>query len=216
MATKRVGVIGSGEVGQALADGFLRHGYEVMRGSRDPAKLADWRKGARGKASTGTFVETARHGDPVVLAVKGAAAEAVVKACGAALDGRTVIDTTNPIADEPPRNGLLRFFTTLDDSLMERLQRLAPKAHFVKAFSCVGSTFMVDPDFGGERPTMFLCGNRTESKDRVKAILAEFGWDAEDMGGAEAARAIEPLCILWCIPGFLRNEWSHAFRLLKK
>jgi predicted dinucleotide-binding enzyme len=212
----RVGVIGSGEVGTALADGFLKHGHEVMRGSREPAKLAGWRKGAGGKASTGTFPETARFGDLVVLAVKGTAAEAAVKACGAALDGRTVIDATNPIADEPPKNGLLRFFTTPDESLMERLQRLAPKAHFVKAFSCVGSAFMVDPDFGGEKPTMFVCGNRAEAKDRVKAILAEFGWDVADMGGAESARAIEPLCILWCLPGFLRDEWSHAFRLLRK
>lgn len=213
---ERVGVIGSGEVGRVLADGFLRHGREVMRGSRQPAKLADWRKGAGARAFTGTFEETARFGDPVVLAVKGTAAEAAVRACGAALDDRTVIDATNPIADAPPANGILRFFTTLDESLMERLQRLAPKAHFVKAFSCVGSPFMVDPDFGGERPTMFLCGNGAEAKDRVKAVLEEFGWDHEDLGGAESARAIEPLCIVWCLPGFLRNEWSHAFRLLRR
>jgi predicted dinucleotide-binding enzyme len=74
---------------------------------------------------------------------------------------------------------------------------------------------MVNPQFGETRPTMFICGNDATSKRQVAAILDQFGWDAADMGSVEAARAIEPLCILWCIPGFLRNEWSHAFKLLR-
>jgi hypothetical protein len=110
---------------------------------------------------------------------------------------------------------VLQFFTAMNDSLMERLQRLAPQAHFVKAFSCVGNAFMVNPDFGGIKPTMFICGNDDGAKQKVKEILRQFGWEFEDLGAVEAARAIEPLCILWCIPGFRHNRWSHAFKLLE-
>jgi predicted dinucleotide-binding enzyme len=214
MATK-IGVLGSGVVGQVLADGLLKHGYQVMRGSRDPAKLADWQAGAGGGA-TGTFAQAAAFGEVVVLAVKGSAAEAVVELCGVGtLAGRTVIDTTNPIAEEPPVHGVLKFFTGPNESLLERLQAKAPQAAFVKAFSCVGNPFMVNPDFGGQQPTMFICGNSAPAKARVEEILSRFGWEVADMGEAEAARAIEPLCMLWCIPGLRDNSWGHAFKLLK-
>jgi len=212
----RVAVIGSGDVGRTLADGFLKHGHTVVRGTREPAKLAEWKAKAGPQASVATFADAARQGELVVLAVKGSAAEAAVGLLGAAnLAGKTVIDATNPIADLPPQNGVLRFFTTMDDSLMERLQRLAPKANFVKAFSCVGNALMVNPSLPGGKPTMFLCGNHAPAKAEVEKVLAQFGWDWEDMGGVEAARAIEPLCMLWCIPGFLRNQWTHAFKLVK-
>lgn len=214
---RRIGVIGSGVVGQTLADGFLAHGYDVMRGSREPAKLAAWKAKAGEKATTGTFAEAARFGDLVTLAVKGTAAEAAVRLCGSeALAGKTVIDATNPIADTPPVHGVLGFFTGPNDSLMERLQRLSPKARFVKAFSCVGSALMVHPDFGGEKPTMFLCGDDAAAKKEVERVLEQFGWEWEDLGGVEAARGIEPLCISWCIPGFLHNRWNHAFKLLRR
>jgi len=217
VAPTKVGVIGSGVVSQVLADGLLKYGYSVMRGTREAAKLADWKKQAGPQASVGGFTDTARFGELVLIAVKGSAAESAVKLCGPeALAGKTVIDATNPIAEAPPTNGVLKFFTTLDESLMERLQKLAPKAHFVKAFSCVGNGHMVNPDFGGVKPTMFICGNETSAKGQVREILTQFGWETEDMGGAEAARAIEPLCMLWCIPGLLRNQWTHAFKLLKK
>ncbi len=211
----KVGVIGSGVVGQALADGFLRHGHEVMRGSRDPAKLAEWKAAAGPKARTGTFAETARFGELVVLAVKGTAAAEAVDACGDGLSGKTVIDTTNPIADAPPVNGVLRFFTEPNTSLLETLQARAPQARLVKAFSCVGNALMVNPRLPGGRPTMFVCGNDDGAKRQVAAVLDQFGWDTEDMGGAEAARAIEPLCMLWCIPGFRRNDWTHAFKMMR-
>ena len=215
MANK-VGVIGSGIVGEVLAGGFLKHGYEVMRGSRGAGKLDAWKKKAGARASVGTPLEAARFGELVVLAVKGAGAEEAVRQCADGLADKTVIDTTNPIADAPPEKGVLRFFTTLDDSLMERLQKIAPRARFVKAFNSVGNASMVNPDFGGIKPTMFLCGSDASAKAAVEEVLAKFGWEWEDLGGVETARAIEPLCMLWCIPGFLRNQWSHAFKLLKK
>jgi len=213
----KVGVIGSGQVGETLANGLLKHGYEVMRASRSPEKLADWKSGAGERAHTGTPKQAAEFGELVVLAVKGAAAEATLELCGVeTLAGKVVIDTTNPIADAPPENGVIKFFTNLDESLMERLQKKAPGARLVKAFSSVGNALMVDPDFGDIKPTMFICGNDAGAKGKVAELLEEFRWEVEDLGGVEAARAIEPLCMLWCIPGFKRNQWMHAFKLLQK
>jgi hypothetical protein len=212
---KKIGVLGSGAVGQVLADGFIKLGHEVMRGSRDGGKLAEWKQGAGPKAKTGSFAEAARFGDVVVLAVKGTAAESVLELCEGAIDGKTVLDTTNPIAESPPENGVLKYFTGPNESLMERLQKYAPKAHFVKAFSCVGSGFMVQPKFGGQVPTMFICGNDEKARAEATEILTAFGWETEDLGSAVSARAIEPLCMLWCVPGLQHGRWSHAFRLLK-
>jgi len=151
----------------------------------------------------------------VVLAVKGDVAVEALGAAGAAnLAGKPVIDATNPIADALPVNGVVKFFTNLDESLMERLQREFAGVRFVKAFNSVGSPFMINPQFKGGKPTMFICGNDEAAKQTVRGILDQFGWETADMGKAEAARAIEPLCMLWLIPGYLRNEWSHAFKLL--
>jgi 8-hydroxy-5-deazaflavin:NADPH oxidoreductase len=210
MASK-VGIIGSGTVGKTLAGGFAKHGYAVMMGSREQGKLADW-KGAKG-----SFAETAAFGDVVVLAVKGTVAESALALCGEKnLRGKIVIDATNPISDEAPQNGVLRFFTGINDSLMERLQKKTPEAKFVKAFNSVGAPCMVNPEFPGGPPTMFICGNDDGAKAEVRRILTKFGWETDDMGKAEAARAIEPLCMLWCIPGFAKNDWMHAFKMLRK
>lgn len=211
----KVGVIGSGDVAKTLAWGFLQHGHEVTMGTREPAKLADWLK-QNPKAQVAGSTEAARFGELVVLAVKGTASMAALRAVGAdALAGKTVIDATNPLADVAPENGVLKYFTNLDGSLMEQLQKEFPTAHLVKAFNSVGNGRMVNPQYAGGRPTMFICGNDTSSKTTVTRILDQFGWETEDMGGVEAARAIEPLCMLWCIPGFTRNQWTHAFKLLK-
>ncbi len=211
----KVGVLGSGTVGQVLSEGFLKHGDEVMRGSRDPGKLAAWRAGAGPRAQAGTFAEAARFGELVVLAVKGTAAAAAVDACGGALAGKVVLDATNPIAEAPPVNGVLRFFTGPNESLMETLQARAPAARFVKAFSCVGNALMVNPSLPGGKPTMFICGNDEGARREAARVLDRFGWEVADMGTAEAARAIEPLCMLWCIPGLRENRWKHAFKLLQ-
>jgi 8-hydroxy-5-deazaflavin:NADPH oxidoreductase len=213
---KKIGIFGSGIVGQTLANGFLKYGYDVMIGTGNTGKLSEWKSNAGEKGSTGSFSEAAAFGDLIVLAVKGTAAgEAIEKAGAANLAGKTVIDATNPIADLAPENGVIRFFTGLDKSLMEQLQTANPEIHFVKAFNSVGNSFMVNPQFPGGKPTMFICGNEDAAKAEVTKILDQFGWDIEDMGKAEGARAIEPLCMLWCIPGMLRNQWSHAFKLLK-
>jgi predicted dinucleotide-binding enzyme len=211
----KVGVLGSGVVAQVLAAGFVKHGHQVALGTRAPEKLAEWAV-QNPAVRIMNFAHTAAFGELVVLAVKGSAAVEVLRGAGEQnFAGKTVIDACNPIADAPPVNGVLNFFTTLDESLMERLQKEFSAAHFVKAFSCVGNALMVNPQFKGGKPTMFICGNDAHAKQLVHGILDQFGWETADMGKVEAARAIEPLCMLWCIPGFLNNEWAHAFKLLK-
>ena len=210
----KVGVLGSGDVAKVLAGGFVKHGHDVMIGTRTPAKLTDWAK-ENPQDRIGSFADAATFGELVVLAVKGTAAQDALRAANASnLAGKPVIDATNPIADAPPVNGVLKFFTNLDESLMERLQREFADVHFVKAFNSVGNACMVNPQFKSGKPTMFICGNDEAAKKTVSGILDQFGWESADMGKAEAARAIEPLCMLWCIPGFLRNDWMHAFKLL--
>ena len=212
----KVGIIGSGVVAQALGAGFLKHGHEVALGTRDPAKLTDWAAKHKG-AAVKSFAETAGFGDVVVLAVAGEVALDALKLAGAGgLAGKTVIDATNPIGGGPPVNGVLSYFTPQNESLMERLQKAYPAAHFVKALNSVGHGQMINPHFAGGRPTMFICGDDADAKKTVAQILDQFGWETEDMGAVEAARAIEPLCRLWCIPGVGKGDWSaHAFKLLR-
>lgn len=211
----RVGVLGSGQVGEVLSNGFLTLGHQVMRGSREPAKLADWKAGHGASASVGTFEETARYGEILVLAVKGVVAEAALAQAGAEhLADKIIIDTTNPIAEGKVEDGVVRYFTGPNDSLLERLQAAFPSARFVKAFSSVGNSLMFRPEVSGGPPTMFFCGNDDAARVQVAAILRDFGWEPRDLGKAAAARAIEPLCMLWCIPGFRDGSWRHAFKLL--
>jgi predicted dinucleotide-binding enzyme len=211
----KVGVLGSGEVGRTLAAGFSEHEHDVMIGSREPGKLADWVRQHPG-ARAGTPEQTARFAELAVLAAKGTAAAAMVRAAGPDnLSDKPLIDATNPIAEAPPIHGVFRFFTSLEDSLMERLQQEFPRIRFVKAFNSVGAARMIHPQYALGRPTMFICGNDAAAKQLVTQILDQLGWEAEDMGQVEAARAIEPLCMLWCIPGLLHNRWTHAFKLLK-
>lgn len=213
----KIGILGSGVVGQILGSGFIKHGHQVKIGTGNPGKLNDWLKNSGPSASVGSFEQAANFGDIIVLAVKGTAALSILEKAGSInLLDKTIIDATNPIEETPPINGVIKFFTDQNYSLMEQLQSKFPKSNFVKSFSCVGSALMVNPDFDGIKPTMFIAGNSDNAKSQVKGILNTFGWEIEDMGKAEAARAIEPLCILWCIPGFLENRWMHAFKLLKK
>jgi predicted dinucleotide-binding enzyme len=213
---RKIGILGSGAVGIALANGFVKYGYQAMLGTNNASKHDDLKKKLDPSIRIGNFAEVANYGDSLVLAVKGTAAIEALKAVENFLAGKTILDATNPIAPLPPVNGVLQFFTGPNESLMEQLQQHFPLANFVKVFNSVGSGFMVNPDFGGEKPTMFICGNSELAKQEVAKLLDQFGWEVQDMGKVEAARAIESLCMLWCIPGFLNNQWTHAFRLLKK
>jgi len=214
-----IGILGSGIVGRVLGNAFLKEGHQVMLGTRDLNKeeVVKWLlQNPGGRA--GSFADTSKFGEIILLATAGDVTAQVISSSGPEhFNGKVVIDATNPIDHtRPPVNGVLPYFTSADESLMERLQKMLPGAKLVKAFNSVGNAFMYKPDFGGEKPTMFICGNDEDAKKTVTAILDSFGWETEDMGKAEAARPIESLCILWCIPGFIRGQWTHAFRLLKK
>ncbi len=213
--SKKIGILGSGSVAQVLAAGFVKHGHPVTMGTRDRAKLTDFAAKHGGKIAVADFAGAAAFGEIVVLAVKGKVAKEALSLAGTQnLKGKVVIDPTNPIEDAPPENGVLKFFSNINRSLMEDLQAAFPEAKFVKAFSMIGGPHMVNPAFK-ETPTMFICGNDAAAKKEVSDILLKFGFVPEDMGAATAARAIEPLCILWCIPGMTGGGWNHALRLIR-
>jgi predicted dinucleotide-binding enzyme len=214
----KIGVLGSGTVGQTLASGFLKHGHQVMLGTRNPQKpeVQKWLKENPG-GQAGEFAETARFAELVVLATLGRIAEEVLEQAGTEnLAGKTIIDTTNPLADAPPVDGVLKFTTGPNESLGEKIQAAVPKSHVVKAFNSVGAAQMVNPHYEQGTPTMFFCGNNSGAKGHVSKIIDQFGWEPFDCGGIIAARALEPLCMLWCMPGFLRNQWTHAFKVLSR
>jgi predicted dinucleotide-binding enzyme len=163
----------------------------------------------------GTFEEAAQFGECVVLATLGRAAEEAISIAGVNnFSGKTVLDTTNPIAEGAPVGGILSYFTGPNESLGERIQSLLPRAHVVKAFNSVGAAGMVNPSYRQGTPTMFLCGDNAEAKDEAGGIIRQLGWEPYDCGGIVASRAIEPLCRLWCLRGFQHNQWDHAFKLL--
>lgn len=205
-----VAVLGSGPVGQVLANGLRDLGHSVTVASRSGKAVENW------DGPVATFGDAVGQAELVVLAVKGSIAEGLVSSLAGQLAGKTVLDTTNPIADAAPTDGVLSYFTGPNESLMERLQSAAPEARFVKAFNSVGNARMVHPSYpGGVRPTMFIGGDDDTAKAEVAELANAFGWDVEDMGSAAAARAIEPLCMLWCIPGMRGGSWTHAFKLLR-
>ena len=214
----KIGIIGSGIVGRVLGSAFLKEGNEVMLGTRDVEKpeVADW-KAANAGALTGTFAATANFGELLVIATAGPVTLTAIELAGVEnFTGKTVIDATNPIAAQPPQDGVLQYFTGPNESLMEQIQQLLPGADIVKAFNSVGNAMMYKPDYDGVKPTMFICGNSDAAKKTVSEVLIAFGWEPADFGKATSARAIEPLAMLWCIPGMLSNQWTHAFKLLQK
>jgi 8-hydroxy-5-deazaflavin:NADPH oxidoreductase len=216
LAHMRVGVLGSGEVGRCLAAGFSGRGHEVMIGSRDPAKaeLREWLAGDGSGIEVGTFAETAAHGELLVLAVLGNAAEEAIADAG--LDnfrGKVVIDAMNPLdfsGGFPPKLSICG-----EDSLGERVQRALPDARVVKAFNTIGNPYFVDPSFSEGQPTMLIAGDDQEAKDTVRNVLSDFGWsDTVDIGGIEGSRELEAICIVWVKIGGARGAWDHGFRLL--
>jgi len=214
MQKVHVGVLGSGDVGRVLAAGFASLGHEVTIGSRDPGKLQEWAS-ASTRITAGTFAEAARFGDILVLATLGAGAAEAVKLAGLeAFDGKVLIDATNPLdfsKGMPPT-----LFVGTTDSLGEQIQRLIPKGRVVKAFNTVGNAHMINPQFPGGPPDMFICGNDADAKKIVSQICDAFGWGVIDLGGIESSRYLEPMCLVWVLHGVLSSSWNHAFKMLHK
>jgi len=212
----RVGVLGSGEVGRRLAEGFRSRGHEVMIGSRDPDKpeLREWLSDGGAGIGAGTFAQTAANGELLVLAVLGDAAEdAIAEAGPGNFSGKVVIDAMNPLdfsGGFPPKLSICG-----EDSLGERVQRALPGAMVVKAFNTIGNPYFVDPSFPDGRPTMLIAGDDEAAKRTVTDVLADFGWpDTVDIGGIEGSRELEAICIAWVKIGGARGAWDHGFKLL--
>jgi 8-hydroxy-5-deazaflavin:NADPH oxidoreductase len=213
MQPVNVGILGSGDVGRALAKGFAGVGHDVKIGSRDPNKLAEFASAAGAHISTGTFADAAQFGDILVLATLGIATTDAIELAGLdAFDGKVVIDTTNPLDFSKGMPPVLSIGTT--DSLGEVIQRRIPRARVVKAFNTVGNALMVNPQLPGGPPDMFIGGNDDGAKKIVTQICDAFGWGVIDLGGIEASRYLEPMCLAWVLHGFRSGSWSHAFKML--
>jgi predicted dinucleotide-binding enzyme len=208
----KVAVLGSGDVGRVLASGFIGLGHEVKVGTRDPEKLRQWADAAGTNASVGSFEEAARFGDLIVLATLGSGTESAIRMAGTDnFDGKVVIDTTNPLDFS---SGAPRLSVGHTDSLGEQVQRLLPAARVVKAFNTVGNALMVNPRLPGGPPDMFLCGNDADAKKIVSQICENWGWGVIDLGGIDASRYLEPMCLVWVLHGFRSGKWMHAFKML--
>ena len=216
LAHSRVGVLGSGEVGQRLAAGFCSRGHDVMIGSREPSKpeLREWLSGDGSGVKGATFEQAAVHGELLVLAVLGNAAEQAIADAGAEkFSGKLVIDAMNPLdfsGGFPPKLAI-----SGEDSLGERVQRALPDAKVVKAFNTIGNAYFVNPEFSEGRPTMLIAGDDEGAKRTVEDVLADFGWsDVLDIGGIEGSRELEAICIAWVKIGGARGSWDHGFKVL--
>jgi predicted dinucleotide-binding enzyme len=218
----KTGILGSGDVGRRLGDGFIELGHMVKIGTRDPSKgeVVQWvsnHGGEEGKASAGTFTDAASFGEMIVIATSwDGTSNAIKMADPTNFAGKIVIDVTNPLdfsKGMPPKLAV-----GYSDSAGETVQRLIPEAKVVKAFNIVGNPHFVHPDFpNGGPPTMFICGNDEEAKKVVKdSILTKFGWETIDIGGIDGARLLEPLAFLWITYYFRTGTGSHAFKLLRK
>ena len=211
----KVGVLGTGDVGKALARGFIALGHEVKLGAREAnnEKAAAWVKETGPNASQGTFEDAAKFGEVVVLATLGVANEAVLISAGPGnFTGKLVIDTTNPLdasAGFPPKLAVGH-----TDSGGEQVQRLLPGAKVVKAFNTVGNAHMFRPSFPGGPPDMFICGDDEGAKQQMSTILKDFGWGVVDVGGISSARHLEPMCMVWVLHAAKIGTWNHAFKML--
>jgi predicted dinucleotide-binding enzyme len=211
----RVGVLGTGTVGQTLGTGPIALGHDVMNGSRSANndKSAAWAAAAGKRASTGTFADAAAFGELIVLSTLWTGTENAIFLAGSQnFAGKTVIDTTNPLVVS---DGLPSLALGTTDSGGEQVQRWLPDAHIVKAFNIVGAPHMVHPALPGGPPDMFIAGNEDAAKAIVTEMLTAFGWSTIDIGGIEGARLLEPLCILWVLYGVRTGTWNHAFKLLR-
>lgn len=213
----KVGILGSGDVAQQLGSGFLKIGYEVRLGSREPEspKLTKWKESNGPEASTGTFEDAARYGDLAVLATLWSGTESALKLTGPPnLAGKLVVDVTNPLVFHP--NAMPSLALGHTDSAGEQVQRWLPEARVVKAFNMTGNVNFFRPNFPGGPPDMFYCGDDDAAKKVVHGILEKFGWAPFDIGGIEGARILEPLCLLWVAYMFRSGNPNHTLTMLHR
>lgn len=211
----KLGLIGSGGVARVLGTAYAELGHDVMLGSRDPSKLADWIAEDRPNRVIGTFGQAVDHGDIVFLCVPSTAIESVVDIVGAdKLGGKILIDVVNPMdfSDGVPP----KFTASLGNSVGETIQRLLPQTLVVKAFNTIGVQVMTDPVFDGETATHFIAGDDDEAKKIVSGLVSELGWVVVDIGGIDQAFFLEAFASMWVNHIFRNGNWSQAFRLLSR
>lgn len=214
MKNMKVGILGSGDVGKSFARAFGALGHEVVIGSRSPEKLSDFVGGESDRVTSGTFEDAARSGDLLVLATHGMATEEAITMAGKSnFDHKVVIDATNPLDFA---GGAPRLAVGHTDSLGEQIQRSIPNARVVKAFNTVGNPLFFKPELPGGPPDMFIGGNDAEAKKLVSQVCEAFGWGVIDLGGIEASRYLEPMCMAWVVHGVISGTWLHAFKMLHK
>jgi 8-hydroxy-5-deazaflavin:NADPH oxidoreductase len=197
----RVGVLGTGMVGETIASKLVELGHEVMMGSREAGneKAVAWASGVGERASEGTFADAASFGELIVNATAGMHARDALGMAGAEnLAGKTVMDTSNPLDFSKGRPPTLSVVN--DDSVGETLQREFGDAHIVKALNTINANLMVDPSSLGEATNIFICGNDSGAKAQVIELLETFGWlsgDILDLGDITASRGVEMYLPLW-------------------
>lgn len=212
MERKKIAVLGSGNVGRALARGLAAAGHQVTVGTREPGRpeLVEWASGSTGGVALAGSLEAATGAEIVLVATAWDGTESALAAVAPALEGKVLVDVTNP----------LRFTTRLElalgftDSGGEQVQRWAPGARVVKAFNTVGFELMDHPDLPDGPPTLFVAGDDAGAKADVAGLAADLGWAVHDCGDLVAARLTEPLALLWIEHAIRSGSRRHAFRLL--
>ena len=210
----KIGIVGSGSVAQAIGSGLVKKGHQVMMGSRDPAKPAikGWLDKSGAAAQAGTFAQAAQYGEIIFVATKGTATEQALQLAGPEnFAGKVVVDVTNPLKMNSEKQMILAPLP--DGSLGETVQRLLATARVVKTLNTVNSAHMVEPQFPGGKPQMFLCGNDADAKAVVGDLLKSFGWEPIDAGKIDAARLLEPLSLLGIRLALASGNWNYLFRL---
>lgn len=216
MQEKKIGILGTGDVGRALGNAFVALGHQVKMGGREAgnAKAAEWAAKAGPLASTGTFADAAAFADIIVLSTLWEGTENALRLAGADnLAGKILIDTTNPLTFGPTGPTLAVGHTSSGGELV---QSWVPGAHVVKCFNIVGNPHMFRPDFPGGPPDMFIAGNDAGAKATVTQICRSFGWDVVDAGTIDKSRYLEPLAMVWINHFILNKTGNHAIKLLRK
>jgi 8-hydroxy-5-deazaflavin:NADPH oxidoreductase len=194
----RIGVLGTGMVGQTIATKLVELGHDVTMGAREPGneKAVEWASGAGDDASEGSFADAAAHGELLFNCTAGTASLEALRAAGEAeLSGKVLVDVANPLdfsKGMPPTLSVSN-----DDSLGEQIQREFPDARVVKTLNTVNAAVMVQPVDG---TNLFVCGDDGAAKEQVVGLLGDFGWPADaviDLGGIDQARGAEMYLALW-------------------
>jgi hypothetical protein len=207
-----IGIIGSGNVGKALGETWLKKGHQILFSySRDLQKLRAYTAGLGGKASAGTPAEAVKFGEVTLFAPPWPAVDDALRAAGP-LQGKILIDCTNPL--KPDLSGLAIGQTT---SAAEELARRLAGTRVVKAFNTTGAENMKNPQFGSQRATLFICGDDAGAKSVVSGLARDAGFEVVDAGSLNIARLLEPLAMLWVHLAYGQKMGTGlAFTLLRR